>query len=178
MAEEGLRYDIMVEGALRGVVRAALQVAADEGLPGEHHFYITFRTDYPGVALADYLRERYPNEMTIVIQYQFWDLKVLEERFEVTLSFNDKPEHLVIPYGSVSAFADPSVRFGLQFDAESEEEDGDELAPPEEANTSAAAAAEGASEGAAAESPAGEAAPEDEDDPGAKVITLDSFRKK
>ena len=175
MAEEGLRYDIMVEGALRGVVRAALQVAAEEGLPGEHHFYITFRTDHPGVALADYLRERYPSEMTIVIQYQFWDLKVLEERFEVTLSFNDKPEHLVIPYGSVSAFADPSVRFGLQFDAEAEAEDGDDLTPPEEANTSAAVA-EGAAKGAAGEPP--EDAGADEEEADAKVITLDSFRKK
>ncbi len=180
MTEEGLRYDVMVESALRGVVRAALEVAAGQGLPGEHHFYITFRTGHPGVEMADYLRDRYPSEMTIVVQYQFWDLRVLEERFEVTLSFNDKPEPLVIPYAAVSAFADPSVRFGLQFDADVEDEDSDDLSPPEEANKATPPAAENVAA-------PGEAAPEaaeidqgaePEEEPGAKVIALDSFRKK
>lgn len=185
MTEEGLRYDVMVESALRGVVRAALEVAADQGLPGEHHFYITFRTGHPGVEMADYLRERYPNEMTIVVQYQFWDLKVLDERFEVTLSFNDKPEPLVVPYAAVSAFADPSVRFGLQFDADVEDEDSDDLSPPEEANkaTTASAAEDVTVPGAAAQETAeidqeAESEEEPEEESGAKVITLDSFRKK
>jgi hypothetical protein len=168
--QEGLRYDVMVESALRGVVRDALSVAAESGLPGEHHFYITFRTDSPGVQLADYLRERYPSEMTIVIQHQFWNLKVLEDRFEVTLSFNDKPQELVIPFAAVTAFADPSVRFGLQFDTTGEEDD---EVQPEEANQDLDQARTGpgdAAGSAAGDQPATEA--------GAEVITLDTFRKK
>ena len=119
----------MVENALRGVVRQALRLAADQGLPGNHHFYITFRTDHPETALADHLVERYPGEMTIVLQHQFWGLQVHDEIFEVTLSFNDKPERLRIPFEAVVAFADPSVRFGLQFEAgeDSAEEDAPEV---------------------------------------------------
>jgi len=169
MSEEGLRYDVMVESALRGVVRDALEVAAVSGLPGDHHFYITFRTGSPGVQLADYLRERYPSEMTIVIQHQFWNLKVHEDHFEVTLSFNDRPQALVIPFASVSAFADPSVRFGLQFDASGEEDD---EAQPEEANQAGSKPAKASPEEAG--SAAGEPTPE----AGAEVITLDTFRKK
>ena len=180
--EEGLRYDIMVEGALRGVVRAALEVAAGEGLPGDHHFYITFRTGHPGVDIADYLCERYPNEMTIVVQYQFWDLLVGEDRFEVTLSFNDKPERLVIPYAAISAFADPSVRFGLQFDADMEDDGSEDLSPPEGANKPGPVPDSEATAEEADDAP-GEAADSDravdaEEEPGAKVVTLDSFRKK
>jgi len=125
MTDQDLRYDRMVENALRDVVRQALRLAADQGLPGNHHFYITFRTDHPGSALADHLVERYPGEMTIVLQHQFWGLQVHDDLFEVTLSFNDKPERLRIPFEAVVAFADPSVRFGLQFEAGDESTDGD-----------------------------------------------------
>ena len=124
MTEQDLRYDQMVENALRGVVRQALGLAADKGLPGNHHFYITFRTDHPGSVLADHLQERYPGEMTIVLQHQFWGLQIHDEDFEVTLSFDDKPERLRIPFAAVVAFADPSVRFGLQFEAG--DQDGDD----------------------------------------------------
>ncbi len=105
----------MVEAALRGVVREALARAAAKGLPGAHHFYITFRTRFPGVALPDYLGQQYPDEMTVVLEHQFWDLDVSEACFSVTLSFQNKPERLVIPFDAITAFADPAVKFGLQF---------------------------------------------------------------
>jgi len=124
MGEDGLRYDAMVESALRGVVRRALAYAAERGLPGDHHFYISFRTTHPGVDIPAALRARYPEEMTIVLQHQFWGLDVGEEAFGVTLSFSDVPERLTIPFAAVSAFADPSVRFGLQFDASKSRESG------------------------------------------------------
>ncbi len=122
MTEEDdfLRYDKMVETALRGVVQQAVNEVIENfndtgGMPGDHHFYITFLTDYPGVKIPDYLHERYPGEMTIVLQYQFTDLKVNAERLEVTLSFNNVPERLVVPLNAISIFADPSVNFALQF---------------------------------------------------------------
>ena len=111
-----LRYDRMVETALRGVVKTAIEEIMEEGeLPGEHHFYITFLTDYPGVKIPDYLRDRYPGEMTIVLQYQFNDLFVDDEKMGVTLSFNNVPEKLEVPLAAISIFADPSVNFALQF---------------------------------------------------------------
>ncbi len=113
--EEILRYDRMVEGALRGVVKSSIEEVIKHGLPGDHHFYITFLTDYSGVKIPDYLRERYPGEMTIVLQYQFSDLFVKDEVLGVTLSFNNVPERLRIPLGAISIFADPSVNFALQF---------------------------------------------------------------
>lgn len=118
--DEILRYDKMVETALRGVVSKALEDVikfsdGTGGMPGDHHFYITFLTDYPGVELPDYLRERYPGEMTIVLQYQFSDLAIKNNALEVTLSFNNEPEKLVVPLAAISIFADPSVNFALQF---------------------------------------------------------------
>ncbi len=113
--QEILRYDRMVETALRGVVKASVREVIKSGLPGDHHFYITFLTDYPGVQIPDYLRERYPGEMTIVLQYQFTDLSIDDDIFKVTLSFNNIPENLVIPVPAISIFADPSVNFALQF---------------------------------------------------------------
>lgn len=110
-----LRYDKMVESALRGVVRQSVEEVIEHGLPGEHHFYITFLTDYPGVAIPDYLHDRYPGEMTIVLQYQFSDLAVDDEFLQVTLSFNNVPEKLKVPLAAISIFADPSVNFALQF---------------------------------------------------------------
>lgn len=113
--DEILRYDRMVEKALRGVVKASVREVIKSGLPGDHHFYITFLTDYPGVQIPDYLRERYPGEMTIVLQYQFTDLSIDDDVLKVTLSFNNIPENLVIPVPAISIFADPSVNFALQF---------------------------------------------------------------
>jgi len=120
MSEEALKYDMMVEEALRGVVRKALRQAAAHGLPGNNHFYITFKTRHPEVEVPVYLTEKYPDEMTIVLQYQFWDLEVREDDFEVMLSFNDKRERLFIPFAAITGFADPSVKFGLQFQASGE----------------------------------------------------------
>ncbi|MCB1680440.1 MAG: hypothetical protein KDI65_00745 [Alphaproteobacteria bacterium] len=122
-----LRYDKMVEAALRGVVRQALEEVVQHNLKGEHHFYITFMTDYPGVRIPDYLRDRYPGEMTIVLQYQFTDLRVDRDKMEVTLSFNNVPERLVVPLSAISIFADPSVNFALQFQPLSESIEDDEL---------------------------------------------------
>lgn len=113
--DEILRYDRMVERALRGVVKAAVNEVIKDGLAGDHHFYITFLTDYDGVKIPDYLRERYPGEMTIVLQYQFYDLEVDDEHMGVTLSFNNVPERLEVPLGAITIFADPSVNFALQF---------------------------------------------------------------
>ncbi|WP_448208504.1 SspB family protein [Azospirillum sp. sgz302134] len=110
-----MRYDRMVEAALRGVVRDALRQVSDRGLPGNHHFYLTFRTAFPGVDIPEYLSAQYPNEMTIVIQYQYFGLEALDDHFEVTLSFNNVHERLVIPYAAITTFADPSVNFALQF---------------------------------------------------------------
>lgn len=174
-----LRYDQMVEAAMRGVVREALARTAANGLPGAHHFYITFKTQTPGVTLAAHLAQKYPDEMTIVLEHQFWDLEVREDDFSVTLSFNNKPERIVIPFAAVAAFADPSVKFGLQFPAA---EAAGEMAPstkPISAKLEAkptAKAAEKQSDlplartvGKPAGKPAGK--------PG-EVVALDTFRKK
>src|SRR5262249_55876316 len=115
MSKDWLRYDRMVEDALRGVVRRALLEVSKSGLPGDHHFYLTFRTGENGVQIAPALKSQYPKEMTIVLQHQFWGLEVNEEGFAVTLSFGGKHERLVVPYRSIVSFADPSVKFGLQF---------------------------------------------------------------
>ncbi len=121
--EEAFRYDKMVEKALRGVVKQALQQVIDTGLVEDHHFYITFFTDHAGVKLPSYLKERYPSEMTIVLQHQFYELAVDDEKFSVMLSFNNVPERLTIPLSAVTIFADPSVNFALQFQPLSEEDD-------------------------------------------------------
>jgi hypothetical protein len=109
-----IRYDLLVQDALKGVVRKVL-IDARDGLPGEHHFYITFRTDFPGVRLSNRLRERYPQEMMIVLQHQFWDLNVTEHTFEVGLSFSNIPERLLVPFDALVSFFDPSVDFALRF---------------------------------------------------------------
>ena len=108
-------YDKLVEDALRGAMVAALRRAAEQGLPGDHHFYISFRTDDPGVDIGDRLKATHPEEMTIVLQHQYWDLEVGEADFSVALSFNRARQTLTVPYRAVTAFADPSVKFGLQF---------------------------------------------------------------
>lgn len=164
MDKEGLRYDRMVEDALRSVVRRALIHVAEHGLPGNHHFYITFRTDHPEAEIPAALRERYPGEMTIVLQHQFWGLEIGEQQFSATLSFADVPHRLVVPFAAVTAFADPSVRFGLQFDVDSVE--------AEDRSAEAAALFE------VADAEAEETAGDDKQKSGDKVVTLDTFRKK
>jgi len=119
-----LSYERMVEDALRGVLRQALKITAAQGLPGQHHFYITFDTTAPGVQIASSLKSLHPNEMTIVLQHQFWDLRVHEDYFEITLSFNGVSQPLSIPFSAVTAFADPHAKFGLQFHVEFEERSG------------------------------------------------------
>jgi len=116
MAQDQIRYDLHVQEALRGVVRKVLAEVAREGLPGDHHFYISFRTNFPGVRLSARMRERYPEDMTIVLQHQFWDLTVTDHAFEVGLSFSTVPERLVVPFEAITGFFDPSVDFGLKFE--------------------------------------------------------------
>jgi len=156
-----LGYDRMMERAIRGVVREALAVAASKGLPGAHHFYITFQTRAPGVAIPDHLLAKYPEEMTVVLEHQFWDLEVTEDAFAVTLSFGNKPARLTIPFAAVTTFADPSVQFGLQF--KEAEADGSQ-AP-------AAQAATAPTEAPKAKAKAAGGTP-------GEVVTLDNFRKK
>lgn len=157
-----LNYSEMIDGAMRGVVREALRNVAQGGLPGTHHFYITFRTDHPGVQVSDTLRARYPREMTIVLQHQFWDFKVEELQFGVTLSFGGVPEKLLVPFSALTAFADPSVKFGLQFQEP-------ELPEAMQAN---------AEEQVRAEIAVREAAEQQSAPGAAEIISLDAFRKK
>ena len=121
--EEAFRYDKMVEKALRSVVKQALSEVVKDGLSDEHHFYITFFTDHNGVKIPGYLKDRYPGEMTIVLQHQFYDLEVDDEKFSVMLSFNNVPERLTIPLSAITIFADPSVNFALQFQPLNENEE-------------------------------------------------------
>jgi hypothetical protein len=181
MTKDVLRYDKMVETALRGVVREALSRAAEHGLTGGHHFYITFRTGAPGVVLPDFLRTEYPEDMTIVLEHQFWELTVAAECFSVTLSFRNQPEHLTIPFSAISAFADPSVKFGLQFQPDAAtapfpaasgpagEERRKKPAPTLVATPTLVEAKADAAK--SAEKATGEKKP-------GEVVTLDTFRKK
>jgi hypothetical protein len=179
MADNELKYDRMVEDALRSVVSRALSHAAERGLSGDHHFYITFLTDHPGVTMPDHLRSHYPNEMTIVLQHQFWGLEVSPESFGVTLSFANEPERLTVSFAAVTAFADPSVRFGLQFDVgtgetklgEDDQVVRSDLAAPK---VSAANIKSLTQEGdAATEAESGRKAPQKGS---AKIVALDAFR--
>jgi len=160
----------MVESALRRVVRDALIEAGEVGLHGNHHFYISFNTSYPGVSVADYLRQQYAEEMTIVVQHQFWGLEVTDEGFAVTLSFNKVQERLEIPFAAVSAFADPSVQFGLQFRVDS-----DAVAAPADSQLMPPDTIEAAQDDAPQSTTVDPALDEDRS---GEVITLDSFRKK
>ncbi len=117
MATDHIRYDVLARDALRGVLRRVLADAAEHGLPGEHHFFITFLSTAEGVKLSPRLLAQYPEEMTVILQHQFWDLVVTDDRFEVGLSFGGIPERLVVPFNSIKSFFDPSVQFGLQFEA-------------------------------------------------------------
>src|ERR1700756_4025365 len=156
MVKDLFDYPQMVETALRGVVREALARTAREGLRGAHHFYVSFRTDFPGVVIPDYLLDKYPEEMTIVLQHQFWGLEIGDQEFFVTLSFQNRPEQLAIPFAAVTSFADPSVKFGLQFELPAAKPQGAAALP--------------------AKVPAGEA-PEPPRQ-AAEIVTLDKFRKR
>lgn len=114
-SNDTIDYPGLIDAAMRNVVREALIHVDKFGLPGDHHFFISFQTNYPGVSISPQLKARYPEEITIVIQHQFWDLKIGKDKFSIMLSFNNIPEKLVVPLDALTAFADPSIKFGLQF---------------------------------------------------------------
>ena len=174
MATDHIRYDVLTRDAMRGVLRRVLADAAEHGLPGEHHFFVTFLSTAEGVKLSPRLLAQYPDEMTVILQHQFWDLVVSEDRFEVGLSFGGIPERLVVPFHSIKSFFDPSVQFGLQFELADAATD----APATSDTPAPAAPAPTALPAPAASSPTG-----NQDEPakaseGAEVVRLDRFRKK
>lgn len=188
MTQDLIRYDVLVQEALRGVVRKVMGEVAKTGLPGDHHFYVSFDTRHPGVRLSGRLRQRYPTEMTVVLQHQYWDLEVNDQWFEVNLSFSGVPERLHVPFNAVKGFVDPSVEFGLQFEVigegTEEAEDGPRLVPTEpsimpvppvaEPEPAPTASSEPAPAPIEPETDAKPTAPEG----GATVVSLDKFRKK
>lgn len=196
MSQDVLRYDLMVQEALKGVVRKILTEAARDGLPGEHHFYVTFRTTAPGVRLSQRLREKHPEEMTVVLQHQFWDLNVSDHSFEVGLSFSGVPERLLVPFDSITTFFDPSVQFGLKFDTQEAEDAAAAFEPEPEpaakpvsvpakilpaglpALKKAEADTPKQDKGTKAAKKAEDASDDKEEAGGAEVVSLDSFRKK
>ena len=168
MATDHIRYDVLARDALRGVLRHVLTDAAEHGLPGDHHFFITFLSTAEGVKLSPRLLAQYPEEMTVILQHQFWDLTVTEDRFEVGLSFGGIAERLVVPFNSIKSFFDPSVQFGLQF---------------EPADAPAASLPAIPAPTAPTTVPTPTPATENKDEPakpseGAEVVRLDRFRKK
>jgi uncharacterized protein len=171
MPTDHIRYDVLARDALRGVLRKVLIDAAEHGLPGEHHFFITFISKADGVKLSPRLLAQYPEEMTVILQHQFWDLTVTEDRFEVGLSFNGIPERLVVPFASIKSFYDPSVQFGLSFETEAAAEAPAAGTPP--ATTPAEVLA---TPPAQPEAPAEGEVPKTGE--GAEVVRLDRFRKK
>jgi hypothetical protein len=173
MATDHIRYDVLARDALRGVLRRVLTDAAEHGLPGEHHFFITFLSTAEGVKLSPRLLAQYPEEMTVILQHQFWDLTVTEDRFEVALSFGAFAERLVVPFNSIKSFFDPSVQFGLQF------EPSDAAAEAPAASLPSVAAPSSTPMALTAPAPTAE----NKDEPakpgeGAEVVRLDRFRKK
>jgi uncharacterized protein len=200
MSKDLIRYDLLVQDALKGVVRKVISDAARDGLPGDHHFYVSFRTDSPGVRLSPRLREKYPEDMTIVLQHQFWDLSITEQHLEVGLSFSGVPERLFIPLDAVTGFFDPSVQFGLKFEIHDKAGPASEDKPvksngavelprkptvpvartaPKLPSKQAKPAAESEKAKADKVAKAAKAEPgKDKDDAGAEVVSLDAFRKK
>jgi hypothetical protein len=174
MAKDLIRYDLLVQDALKGVVRKVIGDAVRDGLQGDHHFYISFRTDFPGVRLSQRMRDKYPQDMTIVLQHQFWDLGVTEHAFEVGLSFSGIPERLLIPFDALTGFFDPSVHFGLKFEVKEEGEAPADAPAPEPVATRPPAALPARPE---PEAPTPDGAPADPA-AGAEVVSLDAFRKK
>lgn len=164
-------YSQMVEDALKGVVRAAMEEAATAGLKGNHHFYVTFLTRHPGVDLPDHLLERYPNDITIVLQHQFWDMDVGDEAFSVSLSFNKMPTRICVPWDAITSFADPSVQFGLQFQPKGE-------GLPETGDGEYTPMIEPRNEDPAGDRPADATEADAEEEKTGEVVSLDAFRKK
>jgi uncharacterized protein len=176
MPTDYIRYDILAQAALRGVVRTVLADVAKKGLPGEHHFKITFATAAPGVRLSERMRSQYPDAMTIVLQHQFWDLTVDDDGFEVGLSFGGIPERVAVPFDAVTAFFDPAVQFGFQFetlDKQAAEEPGAKASPP----PPRPAPIEKTDAALPAPAPTAEPAPPEKSG-GGEVVRLDRFRKK
>ena len=168
MAEDLMRYDVLAQHALRSVVKLALQrVVRDGQLPGEHHFFISFDTTFQGVKISDRLKAKYPDDMTIVLQHQFWNLQVFDKLFEVELSFDNIPEKLVVPFAAIKGFFDPTVQFGLQFEPGVLEQ----ASPGEDAGEEAT---DGVDDDAAPVIEAGNQASNDD----TTVVSLDAFRKK
>lgn len=207
MASDLIRYDLLVQEALRNVVRKVMQEAARDGLRGDHHFFITFRTKAPGLRLSERMRARYPDEMTIILQHQFWDLAVTDTAFEVGLSFGGVPERLLIPFDALTAFSDPAAEFGLKFELQVPVEEveekpagtvtklpssaGPKLADkdPKPAKTPAVAlkpkaapapktAAEKAPEKTPAAKKTSEKTEADQQQKDTKIVSIDAFRKK
>ncbi len=162
MTDELLPYPKLIDQAMRDVVREVLRRVSGSGLPGDHHFYISFSTIHPGVRMSDQLRSRYPKEITIVMQHQFWDFHVEDQRFHVTLSFGGIPEKLTVPFSALTAFVDPSVKFGLQFQQAQETFDSGVISSPE----------------LPLEQPTGTLESQNDDPAAEKVVSLESFRKK
>jgi hypothetical protein len=200
MSTDLIRYDLLVQEALKGVVRRVLGDAARDGLPGDHHFYVSFRTEHAGVRLSQRLREKYPQDMTIVLQHQFDSLTVNEQAFEVGLSFSGIAERLRVPFDALSGFFDPSVQFGLKFESsESQEAAAEEPEQPEGAGAqpiplgvpkatgpksvvpklAGRKSAAGEKDGKAEKTAPKKVAEKDSENAGsAEVVSLDSFRKK
>jgi hypothetical protein len=165
VADDMIGYEALMQDALRSVVRAALQEAANpRGLPGKHHFYITFRTHGAGVIIPEHLRTRYPDEMTIVLEHQFWDLEVYADRFRVILKFSGQPQPITIPLNAITRFFDPSVKFGLQFEQHHQNDE------------ARMASGDNAGSPAAPQQPPQQDAPSS--DNSNSVVSLDAFRKK
>ncbi|MCL7996919.1 SspB family protein [Brucella sp. 21LCYQ03] len=193
MVQDLIRYDILAQEALRGVIRKVLAEVAATGLPGNHHFFITFLTGAPGVRISSRLKEKYPEQMTVVLQHQYWDMVVTDQLFEIGLSFGDVPEKLTIPFSAIRGFYDPSVNFELEFDVSvvqptSDNDEGGNVSSielissedaPEKAKPKSKSRKPAADKGEAAakDEPASED-DEAEAKPSADVVSLDSFRKK
>lgn len=176
MATDHIRYDVLARDALRGVLRRVLTDAAEHGLPGEHHFFITFLSTADGVKLSPRLLAQYPEEMTIILQHQFWDLVVTEDRFEVGLSFGGIPERLVVPFAAIKSFIDPSVQFRLDFEpSDAAIETAADNLPTVAAPSALPVPTTTESKAEAKDGPAKESAKPGE---GAEVVRLDRFRKK
>ncbi len=184
MHNDQIRYDLLVQEALRSVVRRVLTDASRSGLPGDHHFNISFRTHDPGVSIPSFLTSRYPDEMAIILQHEFWDLAVLEDRFEVSLNFSRKPERLIIPFSAVTGFSDPSVPFGFKIEAAStlpaaeSEPAPDKILPQAKAEAPTPLKLEKRPAAEVAVSKASESATAEPDGQKSKVVSIDAFRKK
>ncbi len=172
MPRQSLRYDKIVEAQLRGVVRAVLEEVAENGVPGSHSLYITFRTGAPGVDIPDYMVAEYPEDMTIVLEHQYRDLIVEHEQFAVTLSFNKVWRTLSVPFSAIASFSDPSVQFGLKFEMPGDGSAGDA------ADRTTAANPEARPEDGTVDAAADDAEAEAEAEPVSQVVSLDAFRKK